>query len=100
MEETTGELDSGTVKGRTKRGREIKERESKRIEESNRHSNYRSRNEGVMSKNGEMENKAPNEKTCSKRQGFAEQMDQLRRGGSWSIRKGRKHRKTERAEEE
>lgn len=33
--------------------KEIKgRRESKRLEESNRHSNYRSRNEGLMTKNG------------------------------------------------
>lgn len=35
---------------------------SKRIEEGNRHSNYRSRNEGAMSKNGERESKGQNER--------------------------------------
>lgn len=65
MEETTRELDSGTGRGKTlqKRGREIKgERESKRIEESNRHSNYRSRNEGLMTKNAAKENKEQDER--------------------------------------
>lgn len=39
------------------KGREIKAKECKRIEESNRHSNYRRRNEELMAENGEKENK-------------------------------------------
>lgn len=75
-------MDGGTGRRGRKlhnRRREIKgERESKRIEESNRHSNYRSRNEGLMTKNrGGKENKEQEEKKYSKRQQFTERMDQL-----------------------
>lgn len=43
--------------------KEIKgRRESKRLEESNRHSNYRSRNEGLMTKNGKKENNKQDER--------------------------------------
>lgn len=43
------------------RDRDEGKRESKRIEESNRHSNYRSRNEGLMTKNGAKESKEQDE---------------------------------------
>lgn len=61
MEETSGELDSGTKWRKNteqkEKGREIKAKECKRIEESNRHSNYRRRNEELMAEYGEKENK-------------------------------------------
>lgn len=56
MEESTGELDSRTKwqkkTEQKEKGRQIKARECKRIEESNRHSNYRRRNGELMTKYG------------------------------------------------
>lgn len=57
-----------------------------------------------MTKNRGKENKEQEEKRYSKTQQFTEQMDQfmrteLQRGGSWSIREGRKQGKTERKNE-
>lgn len=94
-------------RGQEREGEIKGERESKRIEERNRHSNYRSRNEGLMTKNGAEENKEQDEeeaKRYSKRQQFTEQMEQLcgpnySEREVWSIRGRRKQRETKRAEE-
>lgn len=94
------------------RGKERERRErlrgkSKRIEEGNRHSNYRSRNEGAVSKNGEKENKEQNERRkrdtirdsslLSRWINYADQITEKRK---LKHAKGGKYRKTHGEEEE